>query len=152
MTNTSEVAARARIIIRKPPAEVFDAFSDPAKMSRFWFTRKDQGLREGERIGWFVGDAPDAFEIEVRVKSILPPSSIVVEWGHDDAFTTVTWLLSEPSPGITRLSIEERDFKGTPEEIVSQALDSTSGFNQLVVALKAFVEHGVAINIVADHA
>ena len=148
---TDQIRAKAQILVRRPREEVFDAFVDPQTMSKFWFTRTDQGLREGETVAWCVGDAPDAFEIVVRVKSIERPSRIDIEWGHGDQFTTVEWTFLEQSPDVTRLVIEERGFSGSHEEIVSQALDSTGGFNQVIIALKALLEHHATINVVADH-
>ena len=148
---TDELTARAQILVRRPRDEVFSAFVDPAVMSKFWFRREDHGLREGDRITWFVGDAPDAFEIEVRVKSIVRPSKIMIEWGEGDRFTTVSWTLDEQGPDVTRLVIEERGFIGSRDEVVAQALDSTGGFNQVIVALKALLEHDSTINVVADH-
>ncbi|MDE0307486.1 MAG: SRPBCC domain-containing protein [Albidovulum sp.] len=147
---TDEITAKAQILIRRPRNEVFNAFMDPAVMSKFWLKRKDKGLREGDKITWFVGDASDAFEIEVRVMSIKQPSQIKIEWGQDGQFTTVTWTLDEQNPDVTRLVIEERGFIGTRDEVVSQALDSTGGFNQVIVALKALLEHNSTINVVAD--
>ena len=149
--STDEVTAKARILVRRPRDEVFDAFADPAIMGKFWFRREDRGLREGDRITWFVGDEPNAFEIEVRVKSIERPSKILIEWGEGDRFTTVSWTLDEHEPDVTRLVIEERGFIGSRDEVVAQALDSTGGFNQVVVALKALLEHGSTINVVDDH-
>ena len=37
-------------------------------------------------------------------------------------------------------------------EIVAQVVDSTCGFNQVIIAAKALVEHGIELNVVADHA
>ncbi len=148
---TEEVTAKAQILVLRPRDEVFNAFIDPAIMSKFWFKRTDQGLREGDTITWFVGDASDALEIEVRVKSIKRPSQIIIEWGQGDEFTTVSWTLDEQNSDVTRLVIEERGFIGSRDEVVSQALDSTSGFNQVIVALKALLEHNSTINVVADH-
>lgn len=146
-----KVAARAQILIRKPRDEVFNAFIDPRIMNKFWFRRNDQGLREGQTMSWYVGESADAPEIEVHVKSIVPPSQIIIEWGQDNQFTTVTWALEEQNSDETRLVIEESGFTGSREEVVSQALDSTSGFNQVIVALKALLEHKAIINVVKDH-
>ena len=148
---TDDITALAQILVRRPRDDVFDAFVDPVTMGKFWFTRKDQGMREGETVGWFVGNSPDAFEIEVRVKSVRRPSSLIVEWGAGDRFTTVSWTLDEVSAGVTRLRIEERGFIGGHDDAVAQALDSTGGFNQVIVAMKALLEHGAVINVVADH-
>ena len=146
-----DITAKAQTLVRRPREDVFNAFIDPQIMSKFWFVRKDQGLREGDTVIWYVGDAPEAFEIEVRVKSIKQPSRITIEWGHGGQFTTVNWALEAQSSDVTRLVIEERGFKGSHDEIVSQALDSTCGFNQVVIALKALLEHDATINVVADH-
>ena len=149
--SVDEITAKAKILVHRSRVEVFNAFVDPTIMSKFWFKRKDQGLREGDTMTWFVGDAVDAPEIEVRVKSIKQPSQITIEWGHGDRFTTVSWTLDEQDSDVTGLVIEERGFIGSHDEIVSQALESTGGFNQVIVALKALLEHNSTINIVADH-
>ena len=147
----SNLSAKAQILVRRPRDEVFNAFVDPAVMSKFWLNRRDKGMQEGETIGWFVGNAPDALEIEVRVKLIEKPSRIKIEWGTENRFTTVSWMLHEHGPDWTRLQIEESGFVGSPDEIVSQVLDSTGGFNQVIVALKALLEHNSTINVVTDH-
>ena len=54
--------------------------------------------------------------------------------------------------GDTILTIEESGFVGSSEAIVARVLDSTGGFNQVVVAAKAFIEHGIGLNVVASHA
>ncbi len=56
----SNLSAKAQILVRRPRDEVFNAFVDPAVMSKFWLNRRDKGMREGETIGWFVGNAPDS--------------------------------------------------------------------------------------------
>ena len=47
------------------------------------------------------------------------------------------------------LTIEESGFAGAQDTVLKQALDSTGGFNQVVVAAKALVEHGIAMNVVS---
>ena len=48
--------------------------------------------------------------------------------------------------------VEETGYGGTHSEQLAAALDATGGFNQVVVALKAWVEYGVALDVVGDHA
>ena len=38
------------------------------------------------------------------------------------------------------------------DSILERVLDSTGGFNQVIIAAKALIEHGVELNVVADHA
>lgn len=146
------ITARAQSIIRAAPAEVFDAFVDAETMSKFWFTRRDKGLEEGETVSWYIGGEEDAYAIEVNVKELVKPDRIRVEWWGGEHFTEVLWRILETDDGHTNLTIEESGFKGSREEIVASALDSTGGFNQVIIALKALLEHEATINVVADHA
>jgi len=151
--NTDKLSAKARTRIRRSPSEVFAAFADAKNMSKFWFTRRDDGLKEGESVTWFVGCGEDAFSFDVLVKEIHEPNKIVVEWvGLDEVRTKVSWSFEETEEGDTILTIEESGFSGNSEAIVERALDSTGGFNQVIIAAKALVEHGIELNVVADHA
>ena len=150
--NTDNLSAIARIRIRKSPADVFDAFADATEMSKFWFTRRDEGLVEGESVTWFLGTADDAISFDVRVKELARPEKIVIDWGDNSGFTQVSWSFEETEDGHTVLTIEESGFTGSGDAIIERVLDSTGGFNQVIVAAKALIEHGVALNVVADHA
>lgn len=44
--------AKAEMLIRRPVAEVFEAFVDPAITSRFWFTRGSGRLEPGTQVTW----------------------------------------------------------------------------------------------------
>jgi uncharacterized protein YndB with AHSA1/START domain len=121
-------------------------------MSQFWFTRRDDGLKEGETVAWFLGSGEHADAFDVRVEELRHPSKLVITWERDGSFTQVTWTLEATERGDTILTIEESGFAGGADAIVAQILDSTGGFNQVIIAAKAWVEHGVALNVVADHA
>ena len=151
--NTDKLSAKARTRIRRSPSEVFAAFAEAKNMSKFWFTRRDNGLKEGESVTWFVGCDEDAISFDVLVKKIQKPNKIVIEWvGRDDVRTQVSWSIEETEEGDTILTIEESGFSGNSEAMVERALDSTGGFNQVIIAAKALIEHGVELNVVADHA
>ena len=143
------ITANAQILIHRPAAAVFEAFADPDIMTKFWFPRATGRLETGNEVKWYVGTGDDAFEIMVRVTSAIKPVSIDLHWGDGETFTEVTWTFESTSETTTVLRIQERGFSG--DNAVAAALGSTGGFNQVVVAAKAFLEHGVAINIVKDH-
>jgi uncharacterized protein YndB with AHSA1/START domain len=150
--NSEVLSAKARTRIHKPPSQVYDAFADADNMSKFWFTRRDPGLKEGETVKWFVGSDEDAFSFDVYVKEISRPNSIVIEWiGLDGNPTQVTWSFEETDQGDTILTIEESGYSGSSDAIVERALDSAGGFNQVIIAAKALVEYGIELNIVSDH-
>ena len=151
--SVKNLTASARIRIRRSPADVFAVFADARNMSKFWFTRLDDGLIEGEKSTWFLGSGQDAYSFDVQVKELCEPNKIVIEWeGPDGHPTQVVWSFDETDDGDTILAIEESGFVGSSEDIVERVVDSTCGFNQVIVAAKALVEHGVELNVVADHA
>ncbi|PXZ70790.1 polyketide cyclase, partial [Pseudomonas aeruginosa] len=49
MTAVAQVVAKAEMLIRRPIAEVFEAFVDPAITARFWYSRGDARLEAGKR-------------------------------------------------------------------------------------------------------
>jgi uncharacterized protein YndB with AHSA1/START domain len=146
------LVAFAHSIVRAQPKKVYEAFVNPDRMKQFWFHRTDSGLREGETVTWFIGDSPGAFGIIVHVIELKPNSLIHVKWGDENTTTEVRWTFEETDEGDTKLKIEECGFSGNEQQIIDRALDSTGGFNQVIVAVKALVEHDVAINVVSDHA
>jgi uncharacterized protein YndB with AHSA1/START domain len=152
LMTSDRLTGKARIRIRRPPSAVFTAFADASAMSTFWFTRRDHGLREGESVQWFIGSGKDAVPFAVRVKELKRPGRIVIEWENGGEDTQVAWSIEGTAGGDTIVTIEESGFTGSRESIIERALASTAGFNQVIVAAKAFVEHGVALNVVASHA
>lgn len=147
-----ELIARAKSVVHVSPAKVFDAFVNPEVMKLFWFHRTDNGLNVNESVTWFIGNGEDAFGFAVEVLDLKPSSLIHIRWGDEHDRTEVRWNLEETSGGDTILTIEESGFSGSNEEMISRALDSTGGFNQVIVAAKALLEHGVVVNVVSDHA
>ncbi len=139
--------AKAELLIRKPVAEVFEAFVDPDLITKFWFDRSTGRLEAGKTVEWhwelINGTA------EIRVKAIEENKRILIEWGNG-GFTTVEWTFYPRSAETTYLRVVNSGFIGEGDEIVSQALESTGGFALVLAAAKAYLEHGIALNIVAD--
>ncbi|HVG35132.1 MAG TPA: SRPBCC family protein [Pyrinomonadaceae bacterium] len=139
------------MLIRRPVAEVFEAFIDPALTSKFWFTRGSGRLDAGRRVRWDW----EMFGVsaEVSVKAVEPNKRILIEWssaGGDS--TTVEWLFAARADDTTYVTITESGFSGDGDEVVRKALGSQGGFTFLLSGLKAFLEHDIALNLSADHA
>ena len=147
----SGVSAKAKMVIRRPASEVYEAFADPDIMTIFWFPRASGRLETGKEVKWYIGTGDDAFKITVRVKSAEKPRSIHIEWGNGDQFTEVKWEFENKGDEATIVRITESGFTGDQSEIVQSALDSTGGFNQVVTAAKALLEYNAQINVVRDH-
>ena len=144
MTLGKQPVARAGMLIRRPAAEVFAAFVDPAVTSRFWFTRGSARLEAGRTVTWFW----DMYGVsaEVRVKALEPNRRILIEWP-----LPVEWTFEARTDDTTFVRITASGFTGSDDEQVAQAIDAMGGFSLTLAGCKAWLEHGLALNLVADH-
>ena len=139
---------KTAMLIRKPVSEVFEAFVNPAITSKFWFTKGSDRLQAGKQIRWdweMYGHS-----VEVNVKAIEENKRILIEWGAADARTTVEWLFTSRTDNNTLVSVTNSGFSGDGDEVVKQALDSTGGFTLVLAGAKAFLEHNISLNLIAD--
>lgn len=140
--------AKAEMLIRRPVADVFEAFIDPAVTSKFWFSRGSGRLEPGKRVQWdweMYG-----FSMQVAAKAIEPNKRILVEWSHDGNASTLEWIFASRGDGATFVSITNSGFKGDADELVEQAIGAAEGFAFVLAGLKALLEHNVQLNLVPD--
>jgi uncharacterized protein YndB with AHSA1/START domain len=140
--------AKTEMLIRRPVAEVFQAFIDPAITARFWFTKGIGKLEAGKEVTWEW--EMYNFSVQVKVKTVEENKRIVVDWGAYESRTTIEWVFTDRPDNTTFVSITNSGFKGTGDEIVKQALDSTEGFTFVLGGLKALLEHNIELNLVRD--
>jgi len=137
------------MLIRRPVADVFEAFVNPDITTKFWFTKGSGRLEAGKQIQWdweMYG-----ISISVTAKTIEPNKRIVIEWPGYSGPTTVDWRFAPQKDGTTFVSITEAGFTGDgDDELVKQVTDSTQGFSLVLAGLKAYLEHNVRLNLVAD--
>jgi uncharacterized protein YndB with AHSA1/START domain len=136
------------MLIRKPVAEVFEAFVDPDVTTKFWFTKSSGRLDAGKQVQWEW----EMYGISVPVTAtvIEPNRRIVIEWPGYRSPTTVEWTFAAQEDGTTFVGITEAGFTGDGDELVKQVTASTQGFSLVLAGLKALLEHGVRLNLVAD--
>ena len=136
------------MLIRKPVAEVFEAMVNPDITTKFWFTRSSGRLAVGRPIrwDWQMYDV----SIEVTAKAIDTNRRIVIEWPGYGSPTTVEWTFASRDDGTTFVRVTESGFTGTGDQLVKYVADSTQGFSLMLAGLKALLEHGVTLNLVAD--
>jgi uncharacterized protein YndB with AHSA1/START domain len=136
------------MLIRKPVAEVFEAFVNPDITTKFWFTKSSGRLQAGKQVQWdweMYG-----ISIPVTAKAIEPNTRIVIEWPGYSGPTTVEWKFAPQQDGTTFVSITEAGFTGDGDDLVKQVTDSTQGFSLVLAGLKALLEHDVRLNLVPD--
>jgi uncharacterized protein YndB with AHSA1/START domain len=136
------------MLIRKPPTDVFRAFADPSVTTKFWYTRSSGPMTAGAKLRWdwemFGASA------NVVVKNVEPNQRIVFDWGGDGAMRTVE-LRFVPSQEHTYVNVVETGYSGSPTEMATQAIDSIAGFALVLASAKAWLEHGLQLNVIADH-
>lgn len=139
---------KVEMLIRKSAEEVFRAFVDPAITTQFWFTKSSGELRAGKEVRWEW----EMYGVSSRVvvKAIEQDKRILIDW--DDPPTEVEWRFEARPDGTTFVRITNSGFVGSGDEVVARALDSAGGFSFVLAGLKAFLEHGVRLDLVADHA
>ena len=136
------------MLIRKPVAEVFEAFVDPGVTTKFWFTKSSGRLEAGKQVQWdweMYG-----ISVPVTVKAVEPSQRIVIEWPGYGGLTTVEWTFEPQADGTTFVRITESGFTGDGDQLVQQVTGSTQGFSLVLAGLKALLEHDVRLNLVAD--
>lgn len=145
LNNTPEV--KAEMLIRKPVAEVFEAFVDPTITTKFWFTKSSGKLKIGETIHW-EWEMYGVFD-DILVKELVHNSLIRIESSDS---TEVVWTFVPRNENETFVTITNTGFTGDGDDIVSRAIDSMGGYTMVLCGLKAYLEHGIILNLVADKA
>lgn len=137
------------MLIRRPVADVFEAFINPDITTKFWFTKSSGRLEVGKQVQWDW----EMYDISIPVtaKIIEPNKRILIEWPGYSGPTAVEWTFAPQEDGTTFVSITEVGFTGNGDELVKQVTDSTQGFTLVLAGLKAFLEHHLQLNLVGDH-
>lgn len=145
--NTSKIA-KAEMLIRCPISKVFNAFINPNETTKFWFTKSTGPLEEGNRVDWIW--EMYQLTVPVLVKTIIINERILVEWGAGEHLSKVEWTFKSIGPNKTFVEIKNYDFRGTASEITNKVIDSTGGFTMVIAGLKAWLEHGIELNLIGD--
>lgn len=139
--------AHAELLIRKPIGDVFEAFVNPDVTTKFWFTHSTGRLCEAQRVTWewrMFGVKSD-----VKVLELAQDERILMEWGEAGKSTTVEWKF-ESRDGATRVMVSNRGFDGDRAHQMAAAIDATEGFTLVLAGAKAWLEHGIRLNLVVD--
>ena len=140
---------KAEMLIRQPADKVFDAFVNPAITTKFWFTKSSGRLDEQKSVRW-DWEMYSVFA-NVTVLALEPNKRILVEWGgENEQPTTVEWVFKSLADDTTFVTITNSGFYGDLTSQIKQALDSTEGFTLVLAGLKAWLEHGIQLNLTAD--
>ncbi len=142
----NQPTVETQMMIRKPVDVVFNAFIDPSVTTNFWFTKSSGQLETGKTVTWhweMYGASTN-----VLVKNIIPNKLILTEWG--DPATTVDYEFTALPDDKTYVVIKNYGFSLTGDKLIETIKDSTGGFTTVLDGLKAYLEYGIRLNLVAD--
>lgn len=143
-------AAKASMLIRKPVSAVFEAFIDPDITSQFWFSRGSGRLDSGKPVTWYWDDYN--VSAEVSAHAIIKDKLIFFTWpGPGDVITTVELAFSPRGNDATFVSVEEKGWSAGDRKVVELVVGQTEGWTLVLSGLKAWLEYGIRLNVVADH-
>ena len=114
--------------------------------TNFWFTKSSGHLEEGKTIAWeweMYGASGKVF-----VKEIILNKKILLEWG--EPATTVEVEFTALTESSTYVTIKNHGFKETDNDLIEVIKDSTGGFTTVLDGLKAYLEHGIKLNLIED--
>ena len=143
-TNSSPV--QAQMLIRKPVSKVFRAFIDPEITKNFWFTKSSGKLETGKIVKWEW----EMYNVStnVVVKEIVQDKMISIDWS--DPVTAVEFNFEDMGDGTTYVVIYNYGFQLEGEALIRMVNDSTGGFTTVLDGLKAYMEHNINLNLIAD--
>lgn len=146
MISKNVPTVETQMLIRKPVSQVFNAFIDPEITTNFWFTKSSGPLEVGKTITWeweMYG-----ISTNVLVKDIIQDRKISIEWGNPA--TIVDFDFTVLTDGSTYVVIKNYGFKETGNDLIEVIKDSTGGFTTVLDGLKAYLEHNIKLNLIAD--
>lgn len=141
--------AETGMLIRKPVAETFEAFVNPAITTKFWFTKSSGRLEKGKQVEWTW----EMYNVTsfVLVKDLAPNKKIEIEWGgKGEDRTRVEWTFEPMDGGATFVNIVMDGFTGDPDSILEKVSGSAGGFCWVLAGLKAYLEYNIQWNLIAD--
>jgi len=146
MEKSNNPQVECQMMVRKPVAAVFQAFIDPSITTKFWFTKSSGRLEENKTIKWEwemygVSD-------HIKVKEIILDQKIIIEW--DEPVTTVEFEFTALSESNTYVVIRNYGFSQTGEDLIEAIKNNTGGFTTVLDGLKAYLEFGIALQLVQD--
>jgi uncharacterized protein YndB with AHSA1/START domain len=141
----TDAVARTKMLIRSPVADVFDAFVNPDKITKFWLNATTGPLAKGAQVEWsfMVPGVRD----QVKVTAFDAPRRIDFDWSDG---IHVNMNFEPRSDRATVLEVQTSGFTG--DDLIDQIVNTTEGYSIVLCDLKTFLESGKSAHLVKDKA
>lgn len=130
------------MLVRRTPAEVWEAFADPASIRRFWLARASDRLATGATVSWDFKVA--GASTVVQVIDAEPGRRLDLRW--DDGQPLL--LTFADRDGATLVGVRLSGFGG--DDPATTAIDAAAGFTLVLASLKQWMEHGIEGDLMYD--
>jgi len=127
--------------IDKPAKEVFEAFVDPAKIGKFWFSSSSERWEQGKTITLRYDEYHA--QGDINIIEIEQDKKIVFRWGDDGEGHVVTITLNEVDNKSTIIEVNEEGFNGHDDQLISHLIDNKEGWVYMLTCLKGYLEYDV---------
>jgi uncharacterized protein YndB with AHSA1/START domain len=136
------------MLIRRPVEQVFEAIVNPDVTTKFWFSKGSGRLEAGKSVTWEWESCDVSNDVMPNV--VEPNKRVVIEWPGYSGPTTVEWTFESLPDGTTFARVQESGWTGDADKLMRYVADSTQGFTLLLAGLKAWIEHGIQLNLTLD--
>lgn len=159
-TGTSRIIQVYQVYIKATQQAVWDAITKPEWNRRYGYgAPSEYELRPGGAFRTLASDAMKAYGapdtiIDGEVLEVDPPRKLVQTWRmlfdpqlKEEGFTKVTWEISEPHQGVTKLTVTH-ELDGAPKtaaQVSGQIPEAGGGWNMILSDLKTLLETGKAM-------
>jgi len=131
----------AKMMIRKPVHEVFEAFVDPAKISQFWWSSSSGRWEQGKTITLRYEEYNA--EVEVAITEVQVDKRIVFKWVAPGQEQIVTITLDPLDTATSTIEVTQHGWREDEEALVQKLLDNKEGWVYVLTCLKGYLEFGV---------
>lgn len=152
MTTETPPVASSEMLIRKPVADVFEAMVNPVITSKFWFTKGSARLEAGKEVEWEWGQF--GVGATITVTEVEQNRRIVFQWPADEEGTflrTVEITFEAKTDETTFIHVEEKGFDEQDDNLAKIIAGQTEGWALVLSGMKAWLEYGINLNLIADH-
>ncbi len=135
-----------QMMIRKPISDVFEAFVNPDITTNFWFTKSTGRLEQGKCVTWYWEMYNVSSEVDIKV--VEHNTLITIDLGEPK--TSVSFKFSSIKAEQTLVIVSACGYTQTGEDLYAVINDNTGGFTTVLDGCKAYLEHGINLNLIAD--
>jgi uncharacterized protein YndB with AHSA1/START domain len=130
----------AKLQILRPLHEVFEAITDPGKMTNYFISQSTGRIEASKSLVWRFPEFD--MDVPVEIDKVIPDSFISYDWDNDGKKTRVEMYLTTVNDNATIVEVIEKSMKND-EAGIKWLKQNTEGWANFLSCLKAWLEYGI---------